>query len=154
MRCTCKLKEKLAESEKHRKKWVERSARISKMIADREGKKLRLITWDYEGETTMYAVYSKYPTMRHGMSGNENVCFFDKGSVHAVPWSSNGGEALRQWKRNGSKISFDTITYYGKVYSINKNAQVCEVQTKRVLKIFKKTIVNVLIYDILKESEG
>lgn len=146
MRCTCKLKEKLKEAQAKRDKYSKKCDRIFKMIANREGKKLRLVIWDYEGRTTMYVVYSKFPVYQLGSS--ENLFHFSGGNLDYIPWSDNLPNLKRIWKRDGSKISHGTVTYYGKSYCLNKKSQVCEVTGGGWLK--KRATESVMV-DLMEE---
>ena len=142
MKCTCKLKAKLKIAEEQKRKYEDKCRRINKIIANREGKKLRLVTWVYKGETTMYVVYQAEPSVILGNGDRVNIGFVDEGNLHFYPY--NGGVEAH-WREEGGKLSTDSVTYYDKQYRINKKFQLCEVVKTGC---FKKVTREIVIKDL------
>ena len=144
MKCTCKLKEKLKVAREQKNKYDKKCLRISKLIANREGKKLRLVVQYYATHHTMYVVYQAEVIPVFSMDGNKtNIGFFDQGKLGFVPWST--GAVDKPWRDNGKKVSSDIVTYYGKQYRINNKFQVCEVISTGM---FKKVLHEVVISNL------
>lgn len=146
MKCNCKLKEKLKKSEEKRIKYLNRSKRLKKIMANREGSMLRIFN-DTDRET-LYVTYNK--SAEYTFEKGHHILFIHKGEFSIIPCThdNNPKEVLTTWEENGSKISKETAIYFGKEYMLNNKAELCEVTYKG---LFKKKKVLTVCFSVPKE---